>query len=185
MALNSNNVVVALSGAIYWAPAGTAGPTDAEAAWGAGWVDLGYASEDGITETPDDDTTDIPAWQNGDTVRTLINSSRMRYGFTLIETTERGLELYYRTTVTDAGTGTASLEIGTPSTARFAFGFDVIDGDGIIRTVIDEGDVTERGEITYSNTEAVGYDMTVTAFPVDGVSVRKMYTTPAFADVTP
>jgi hypothetical protein len=42
-----------------------------------------------------------------------------------------------------------------------------VDGDVDIRIVIPDGQVTERGDVTYANGEAIGYDVTVTAYPDD------------------
>lgn len=176
MALNSSNVVVALTGAVYVAPVATALPTTTVAAWNAAFVDLGYLSEDGIVESHDDETAEIKAWQNGDTVRSMITGSSATYTFTLIETTAAGLALYYPgSTITGTGTGPATVAMKTPTATRKAFGFDVIDGTKIVRWTIATGEVSERGEITYKNDEAVGYELTVTAYPAaNGVHTTKI-----------
>lgn len=176
MALNSSNVLVALTGAVYVAPVGTALPTTAVAAWNAAFVDLGYLSEDGITEAHDDETADIKAWQNGDVVRSMITGSSATYSFTLIETTAAGLGLYYKgSTITGTGDGPATVAVKTPVAQRHAFGFDVIDGLNIVRWTIAEGEVSERGDITYKNDEAVAYELTVTAYPAaNGVHTTKI-----------
>lgn len=187
MALNSANVLVALTGAIYVADVGTAVPGDAEAAWGSGFVDLGYLDESGISEEPEDDTSEIKAWQNGDTVRTLITGSKLTFGFTLIETTAAGLELYYKgAEVTGTGTGPASIEIKNPTAERHAFGFDVIDGETLIRWTVGAGEVSERGSIVYRNDAAVAYPISVTAYPDDeGVLANKTYSSLAGLPVGP
>lgn len=166
MALDSANVLVALTGAALVAPLGTTAPTDTTAAWDGAFVDLGYLSEEGITETPTDETTDIVAWQMGATVRSLITSSTLTFGFTMIETTKRGIELHSGGTVTGThatGRGPASLSISGPNNTRMAFGFDVVDGDDDIRIVVPNASVTERGEITYVSNDAIGYPVTITA----------------------
>ena len=177
MALNSSNVLVALTGAIYVADTGTTLPTTAAGAWAAGFTDLGYLSEDGISEEPEDDTAEIKAWQNGDTVRTLITGSKLNFAFTLIETTAAGLELYYKgATVTGTGVGPAAIEIKNPTAEKHAFGFDVIDGDRLIRWTVGAGEVAERGSITYKNDEAVSFPLTITATPdADGVLATKYF----------
>lgn len=174
MALNSDNVLVALTGAAMWAPLGSTMPTDTSTAWDAAFIDLGYLSEDGVTETPEDETTDIVAWQNGATVRSLITSSTLTFGFTMIETTAAGLALYHGSTVTGTGTGPATVELAGPPAGRFALGLDVIDGDRDIRIVIPAASVVERGEITYQSAEAIGYPVTIRANAgVGGVTATK------------
>lgn len=180
MALDSDNVLVALTGAVYAAPVGTTAPTDTGDAWDAGFKDLGYISEDGITESHEDDVTEIGAWQNGAIVRRMISGTSATYTFTVIETTKTALELYYKGAaivgVDAEGHGEASIEIGLPTSDRRAFGFDVIDGDKIVRWVVPVGEVTERGEITYKNDEPIGYELTITAYPGDdGVHTFKYF----------
>jgi hypothetical protein len=177
MALNSENVLVALTGAVYVAPVGTAPPVDAEVAWAAAWVDLGYLDESGIVEAPNDERSEIKAWQNGDTVREMITGSKTVYSITLLETTVAGLGLYYPgSEVTGTGDGPATIAIKGPTGGRRAFGFDVIDGDKFVRWTVGLGEVTERGEINYVNDAAVSYSLSITAYPgVDGVIANKTY----------
>ena len=47
------------TGCLYYAPAGTALPTDATTALPAAYTCVGYLSEDGVTNATDTDTTDI------------------------------------------------------------------------------------------------------------------------------
>ena len=47
------------TGCLYYAPAGTALPTDATTALPATYTCVGYLSEDGVTNATDTDTTDI------------------------------------------------------------------------------------------------------------------------------
>lgn len=180
MATVADNVLVALTGSALVAPVGTTAPTLATTAWGVGFVDLGYVSEDGITESHEDDTAEIPAWQRGDIVRRLITGSSAQYQLTLIETTKAALELYHKGSpvvgVHASGHGPASQSIVSPTVDRRAFGFDIIDGAKIVRMVIPQGEVTERGEIVYKNDEAIGFELTVTAYPAsNGVHTIKYY----------
>lgn len=181
MTLDSNNVLVALTGAVLTADTGTTAPTDADASWATGWTDLGYISEDGITEAHDDTTNEINAWQNGDVVRSMITGSSATYQFTVIETTVAALELYYKgSTVTGTAGGPAKLEVKAPAAQRRAFGFDVIDGLNIVRWVVPSGEVTERGDISYVNGDPIGFDLTVTAYPgTDGIHTIKHFSSVA------
>ena len=180
MATVADNVLVALTGSALVAPVGTTAPVLATTAWGVGFVDLGYVSDDGIEEAHEDDTAEIPAWQRGDIVRRLITGTSAQYSLTLIETTKAALELYHKgaavTGVHASGHGPASLNVGVPVTDKRAFGFDIIDGSKIVRMVIPSGEVTERGPITYKNDEAVSFDLTITAYPAsNGVHTIKYF----------
>lgn len=171
MTTNSENVLVALTGAVGVGPLGTTMPTDTAASWNAAIIDLGYLSEDGVTETPEDETTEIPAWQNGDIVRSLITRSSIRFGFTMIETTKAGVELHHGGDVTGwhaSGRGPASIAIAGTPTDRFAFLFDMVDGDDDVRIAVPNGSIVERGEIVYKNDEPVGYPVVIQANPGPG-----------------
>ena len=57
MALDSDNVRVAVTGAVYVAPTGTAAPNYSDDALNVAFQDLGYVSADGIAESIDRATT--------------------------------------------------------------------------------------------------------------------------------
>lgn len=182
MSLDANAVRVALSGAAYVAPKGTAMPTDSEAVWPSGAVDVGWISDDGITESNSSDTTEIKGWQGGQTVRKVISSSEMTFKFTCIETSKTVLELYHKGSKVITTDGKSVLAIKAPGPDRRTFGFDVIDGDAHVRIVIPDGEVTETGDITYKSDEAIAYELTVTAYPgPDGMVAMKYSSDPAWA----
>lgn len=175
MALNSGNVRVAVTGAIYSDPTGTAtAPVDADAALGASFVDHGYVSEDGVTEATNRTVEQIRAWQNASVVRETVTEGEATYAFTLIETKRENVELYYADTV-DTATGGIDVR-PTVVGARRMYVLDVIDGDDFIRTVILAGEIQERGEQVYANGQPIGYTITLKAYEdADGVAARKYY----------
>lgn len=165
MALTSDNVRVAVTGAVSVAPTTATAPTTASAAL-VGFVDLGYISEDGVTETRDRSTNKIKAWQGAATVREVVTDAGLTYDFTLIETSEASLELYYGSAV---DTADGSIDINPGSTGgRQSFVIDVVDGDQFIRTYIAEGEVSAVGEQVYANGEPIGYPVTITAYDATG-----------------
>lgn len=158
MALEAQNVRVAVTGGVFTADAGTAIPTTADEAIGS-FDDLGYVSEEGVTQAIGADVTDIVAWQNGDVVRKVQTSHDLTYAFTLIETKEQVLEAYYGNYLSGA------VEVTADQLPRKPWVIDVIDGDDTIRVAIPDGQVTERGDITFATGEAIGYPVTVTCYP--------------------
>jgi len=179
---DSDAVLVALTGAVMSAPAGTAGPADPTTAWAAGWLDLGWISEDGVTEGYADDSNEIKAWQGGTTVRTVITGSTATYHFVAIETSEEVLARYHKGATVTSGVGFSTIEIKGAQPDIRAWGFDIVDGSNHIRIVVARGEVTERGEITYNNSDAIGYEMTITAYPDDnGVVAVKIVDADGFA----
>jgi len=139
------------------APTGTGGTL-------TGFTGLGFVSEDGVTETRDRSTDDIKAWQNAATVRTVITDSSLTFNFTLIETKKETVELYYGTTVTEAASDGSFTIVPASTGGRRSFVLDVVDGAELIRTYVPEGEVTEVGDKVYVNGEAIGYEVTVTAY---------------------
>lgn len=160
MALTADNVRVGVTGACYLADTGTELPTDATTTVNVSFIDLGYVSDDGVSQAIDESRSDIVAWQNADVVRKVKTSQDVTYSFTMIETSAATLEAYYGNY---AGPGV--VEINGTDTPHKSWIIDVVDDDDTIRLVIPDGQVTERGEITYANGEEVGYPITITAFP--------------------
>lgn len=161
MALNSANVRVAVSGEISVAPTTAPAPTAVDSALDSGFVGLGYVSEDGITEARDRTTEDIKAWQNADTVRTVVTDANLSYTFRLIETTDATLELFY------GSTSVGGELVVTPATTggRKSFVIDIEDGDELKRIYVPQGEVAEVGDVVYASGEAIGYEVTVRAYP--------------------
>jgi hypothetical protein len=174
MALTAEDVRVAVTGGVYGAPDGTTLPTDADAALDAAFDELGYVSEDGITQAINSDVTDIRAWQNGDIVRKVQTSHDLTYAMAFLETNEHTLATYYGDYTGDSDAGT--VEIRGTMGIRQSWVFNVVDGDARIRLVIPDGQVTERGEISYVNGDAIMYPVTITAYPdASGVKAYLYY----------
>lgn len=157
----ADNVRVAVTGAIYFAPTGTTLPTDATTALHASFLanNLGYISEGGITQSISEDITDIKAWQDAAVVRKIQTGHDVTYQFGMLETASGPLAVFF-------GNFTAgAVELDGSSLPRRSYVIQIDDGGNDIRIVIPDGQVTERGDITYANADAVIYDVTITAFP--------------------
>lgn len=163
MTLDSTFVDVALTGELSVAPVGTAAPTTSVSSLNAAFVGLGYVSEDGVVITPNDTTEQIVAWQNAAVVRTVYTESFWTFQLTLIENKGATAELFFRADVEVVSAGQWKMEVGAVGTDPRAFVLDVIDGSKHYRYYIPNGEVTERGEVTNSNGEPIGYDITITA----------------------
>ena len=154
---NASNVTTGKpkkGGAIFRAPAGTTLPTDATTALNAKFVCLGYCGEDGLTNANSPKSDNIKAW-GGDTVLTYQSSKDDTFAFVLIEALNPDvLKAVYGD---DNVTGT--LETGITVIEQ------VMRGGAHKRIVIPSAAVTEVGEITYSDEDAVGYETTITATP--------------------
>lgn len=171
MALDSDNVRVGVTGAVYVAPVDTDAPTDSSEALDAAFVDLGYVSADGITETIDRSTNQIRAWQNGSLVREVTSEGTYSVELTFIETSQAVLELYYGSSIT----GGALDGDPTSTGGRKSFVIDVVDGDIVERIYIPAGEITSLGERTIATGEAIGYQVTITAYADAGSTTFKKF----------
>lgn len=170
MANTATNVSVGkpkVAGAIYAAPLGTALPTDATTALNTAFKALGYVSEDGLTNSNSPESDSIKAW-GGDTVLSILTSKEDTFAFTLIES----LNVEVLKFVYGAGNVSGTLETGitvqanSQDAAAVAIVIDMIlTGNVPKRIVIPSGKVTEVGDITYTDGDAIGYETTVTATP--------------------
>lgn len=165
MANTAANVRVGVTGAVYFAPSGTAVPTSVSTALNAAFNDVGYIGEDGITESTATDSTDIRAWQNGDIVRRVQTSHDYSVSFTMLETKAKALELYYGNFTAGPGGASGVVEIDGSQPYRGAFVLHVIDDTDLIRVVIPDGQVSERGDVQRVNGDATAYPITITAYP--------------------
>ena len=145
------------------APTGTGGVT-------TGFTGLGYVSEDGVTETRDRSSDPIKAWQNGATVRTVVTDSGLTYTFTLLETKKETVETFYGTTVTQAVAEGNFVIVPANTGGRKSFILDVVDGAELLRVYIPSGEVTEVGDVVYSNGEPIGYEVTITTYEAAAIS---------------
>jgi hypothetical protein len=165
MALDTDNVRVGLTGRLYVAPIGTTAPTDTTTAWAAGWLDMGYLSEDGVEMTYSTETDDINAWQSLSPVRRILTSVDMTLQFTAIEMKRDTVLLYFPSASISTSGSVHTLAIpSAPDPDERAIGLEWTDGPITNRLVIPRGEVTDRGSITTSRGGAVGLQMTVSAY---------------------
>lgn len=171
MANLASNVRVGVTGAVWKAIAGTPIPTDIATALNAAFRDVGYITEDGVTTSTATDTTDIRAWQNGDTVRKVQTSHDFTISFTMLETNKESLELYYGNFTAGPGGTPGSVQVKGDQGWRGRLVLNVVDGDDLIRIVMPDAQVTEREDVPYVNGDAVTYGVTMTCYP-DGTGVK-------------
>lgn len=170
---NSNNVSVAktkVTGYAYWAPKGTPLPTDATSPLNDAFQSLGYVGEDGITNATDSETTEIKE-MGGATVLKVITSYSETYQFILIEVLRvAAAALRYGSDNVSGEDGALTITHTIPADDEFELVFELaLTGNRKDRIVIPAATRAEFGDRTMVGTEALGYDVTVSANPSDAI----------------
>lgn len=162
-----------LSGAISYAPIGTALPTDAVSDLDKKFVKLGYISEDGMTQSADFDSDTEKAW-GGDVVNNIFNGKTITFEFKLIETLNKDVNAAVFGMKNVDGEITTGLTVKDTNTEpeSYAWVVDMVGKNGaLVRKVIPSASITDMDDITYATSESAGYDITITAQPdKDGVT---------------
>lgn len=157
----------ALNGAVYRAASGTTAPTDASTALSADFKCLGYCSEDGLTNSNSPSTTDIKAW-GGDTVLNIQEEKPDTFQVTLIEVlnVEVLKAVYGSTNVTGTLADGLTVTANAKEAEEGVWAVDMLlNSNTVKRIVIPKGKISEIGDITYSDSDAIGYEVTITALP--------------------
>lgn len=164
-----------VGGAIYRAPLGTSLPENATAELNSAFVNLGYVSEDGTTNSNSPENENIKAW-GGDTVNTSQTDKPDTFKYTLIEAmnidvlkTVYGAANVEEITVSD-GEELSHTEIKISANSseqeEASWVIEMLLKGGIAkRIVIPCGKITEIGDVAYKDDEAIGYETTITAVP--------------------
>ena len=156
-----------IGGAIFRAPLGTTLPTTADATLNSAFVEMGYVSEDGVTNSNSPESDTVKAW-GGDVVLTLMEGREDTFQFTLIEA--KNIEVLKAVFGNDNVSGSLSAGIVIQNTNEdledCSWVIDMILRDNTVkRVVIPDGKVSEVGDITYSDSDAIGYEITLSAMP--------------------
>lgn len=156
-----------VGGAIFCAPLGTTLPTDAKSALDDAFNSLGFASEDGLTNSDSRESNDFTAW-GGDTVHSQMSKRSDSFKFKLIE----ALNVNVLKTVYGSENVTGELSTGITVKANsnqqeaLAWVFDmVMKGGALKRVVVPSAPVTSVADIVYKDTDLIGYETTIMAAP--------------------
>lgn len=164
-------------GAVFVAPFGTSLPTDATSTLDSKFENLGYISEDGVSNNNTREAEEIKAW-GGDTVLSPQTGKTDTFGMTFLEvlnTNVLGLVHGSDNVSGDLSTGIA-VSVNSKELDYFVMVIDMEMTQGVFkRIVIPNGKITEMAEVVYRDNEAVGYNATITAFPGTDGDTHKEY----------
>lgn len=156
-----------VAGAISVAPLGTTLPTDATTALNNAFVNLGYCSEDGLTNANTRESEDIKAW-GGDIVLSIQSDKTDTFSTVLIEALNVDVMKEFFGASNVSGTLETGITINVNSTelTEKCWAIDMIMRNGTLkRIVIPSGKITATEEMTYVDNEVVGYGITITCYP--------------------
>lgn len=185
MANTATNVSVGkpnVTGAVFVAPRTAANldnlPDDATTALGSAYVCLGYVSEDGLSNNNEMDISEIKAW-GGNIVYRSQNGMDDTFTLALIESknVDTLKAVYGAENVSqDSQTGLITVNVVAKDPEENIWVFDLALRDNTAkRIVIADGAVTAREEITYNDSDAIAYGITVSAYPDSNGVTHKEY----------
>lgn len=169
MAQTTSNVSAAkpkIGGAIYIADTTATMPTTASAEL-TGFTALGYVSSDGLTNSNSPNTSGVNAW-GGDEVLTLYNEKTDTFSFELLEVLNVDVlkAVYGEDNVTGTLAAGITINANNSELPSKAFVFEMVMRNGTLkRIVVPNANVTSVGDISYSDSDAVAYDTTISAHP--------------------
>ncbi len=170
-----------VAGAVYRAPLGSVLPTNATSELASAYKELGYISEDGLTNSNAPETDDIKAW-GGDTVLTVQTDKPDTFEMKFIETlsVEVLKMIYGDDNVTEENDGSITVKATATEMEEAVYVIDMILRKGALkRIVIPDGKISDLGDIEYKDDDAAGYDATITALPDSSGVTHYEYITPA------
>nr|DAV56272.1 MAG TPA: tail protein [Caudoviricetes sp.] len=154
-----------VDGAIFIAPAGTALPTDAVTTLDKAYENVGYISEDGVTNAIETDSEEIKAW-GGDIVANPQTSRSETFSYTMIEQNEVAFKHVFgsENVAVEEESGAITIKHNGKEREENPIVVEtLLSGGKVKRQVIPRGKVKEIGEIAYKDDEPIGYETTIQA----------------------
>ena len=154
-------------GAIFRAPLSTPLPTNATDPLDDAFENVGYISEDGVTNSNSPTAEDLKAW-GGDTVLSLQTAKPDTFKFGMLETMNKST----LSTVYGDENVSGDLEEGLTIVANsndmkeYAYVIEMALKNNVVkRIVIPDAKISAIDDITYKDGGAVAYNITLTAIP--------------------
>lgn len=155
-------------GADLWvAPKGTALPATLSDAMTTvpAWEAVGLLSEDGASESRDEDSNDFFAW-GGKLIRTQRSKHKRTITATCLEDNPVVWKLVNPGSPTPVTTtGVTTRKVMVPKSERHAMVLELTDGDITTRRFLKDAEVSEVGEVSLSDSDLQAYELTITIYP--------------------
>lgn len=154
-----------VTGCVYRAALGTALPTNATTALASEYKELGYVSEDGLTNSNSPTVETVKDW-SGSVVAVLQSDREDTFAFAFLESKNADVlkSIYGESNVTEESDGTIKVSVGNVPPEEYVWVFEMALKDGKYkRIVLPDGMVTALGDISYTSTDLIMYNVTLTA----------------------
>ena len=156
-----------VSGGVLSAPLGSARPTDADTLLDSAYESHGYVGEDGVTESTERSTEEIRAW-GGVKVRTVQTEYGCSLSLTFIESRRAStLKAIFGEDNVTVADGVIKVRRNEAVLPHRQWVIDMKDGENARRLDVGYGQITEVGDVTYSDGEAISYEVTISCDPDD------------------
>lgn len=187
MAKDVDDIIVGANGTVWVAPVGTAAPTTPVAVPGAGWLDLGYTSEDGVSLVDGKTVEPIRVWQLFHAARRVVTERETTISFVLRQWGKDQVKLAFGGgTVTEPTAGVFKYEPPNPEDLdERALMIDWADGAKHYRWINLRGNVSDNVESQLVRTAAVDLPIAFGILGTDGVKPWYLLTDDPAFDPTP
>jgi hypothetical protein len=163
----------------YVGALGSTVPTNVTDPWEAGWEALGLLSEDGAKLGREQSVKEHYAW-GSILARTSKTKHKRSIKVTCLEDSAVVFGLVNPGSTAETAGEVTTRTVVIPSTDARAFGLETRDGDITRRIVIPHGEVVEVGEVTLSEEEMTGFELTINIYPdEEGVWYYELTNDPA------
>lgn len=174
--------LLGVTGSAHYAAVGATLPTGLEA-YTEPFVNLGWISDEGLTESISEEKTAWTPWQSVGPIRSQVTSQQFTFQLTLWSIGGLANALRYGVPESDmtydaVGEFVEFTQGGEiPKDFRFVLPLDLLDGDKHRRFILPSASVEERGDVIYTKSELVGYPFTFAANldPSIGFSIMRRF----------
>lgn len=187
MTKTPDEIVVGANGSIYVAPVGSAKPATIDDPLDAAFVELGYATEDGVTWTDGKTLESIRAWQSFYDLRRIVSAKEGMLAFALMQWNGFTVPLAFGGgEITESAPGSGFFEYTPPDPSVIDERMLVVewaDGAKDYRLGFSKGMVSENVETNVVRTAEARLPITFALLGEEGVDPFFLQTNdPAFAD---
>lgn len=166
-----------VSGWVHVAPKGTALPTNTTDSLDTSFLDLGYISDSGVVNSNSPSYDTVNAW-GGDPVLRMLTEKDDTFAFSLLEALNVNVlkTVYGDENVSASDDGMISVKANSEEVDPASYVIDMImKGNVKKRIVIPSAVITEIGDITYADSDAVAYEITLGCEPDESGNTHYEY----------